>query len=120
MNQKRQKKGAVTHVYTHFLRAATGNALTTVRAGRALTWTTFPKTSRLPALVAGLTRVLTKHTPGMVKRPFLTSSAATSARVASILLAWLRDTSAAPARTSAISVFDIGLPAFPPLPAAFI
>merc|ERR1740121_2520007 len=56
------------------LRAATGKALTTFFAGLALTMTTLPKTSRLPALVAGFILVLILHKPGRVKMPVLTTS----------------------------------------------
>merc|ERR1719347_238532 len=117
------KKGAKRHwgeaqiltkpIYTDFLRAATGNALTMVRAGLALTMTTFPNTSRLPAFVAGFRRVLTMHTPGMVNLPFLTSWAATSARAAKALVAWLRLISAASAMTSAIPVLVMSLTPLP-------
>merc|ERR1712072_669252 len=54
--------------------AATGKALTTSFAGLALTITTLPKTSLLPAFVAGFIRVLILHKPGSVKMPFLTTS----------------------------------------------
>merc|ERR1719476_337089 len=52
-------------------------AFTTVFAGFALTTHILPKISLLPAFVAGLTRVLTMATPGMVNFPvFFTSLAA--------------------------------------------
>merc|ERR1719436_597528 len=42
--------------------------------------TTLPKTSRLPALVAGLVRILSLHRPGIAKMPaFFTFVVATSA-----------------------------------------
>merc|ERR1719277_477713 len=64
------------------LRAFTGYAFTTFRAGLAFTITTLPKTSRLPAFVAGLVRVLILQRPGMVKRPVLeTSCEAISAKL---------------------------------------
>merc|ERR1719362_905249 len=64
-----------------FFRAATQKAFTTVLAGLAFTITTLPKTSFLPALVAGLTRVLIMHKPGMVNLPtFLVSLAPKTAR----------------------------------------
>merc|ERR1740116_16273 len=64
---------------TPFFRAATGKALTIVRAGLAFTIVILPKTSRLPALVAGLTRVLIRQRPGRLKTPaFLTSLVAIS------------------------------------------
>merc|ERR1712203_332991 len=67
-----------------FLSAATAKALTTVLAGLALTITTLPKISFLPALVAGLRRVLIMHKPGIVTFPvFFTSEVATLASVSS-------------------------------------
>merc|ERR1719436_1954547 len=64
------------------LRAFTGYAFTTFRAGLAFTITTLPKTSRLPAFVAGFVRVLILHRPGTVKIPvFDTSCEAISARL---------------------------------------
>merc|ERR1719245_2682506 len=69
-----------------FLMAATGKALTTVFAGCALTATTFPNISLLPAFVAGFTRVLINTMPGTMSFPvFLTCEAATSARAPNIL-----------------------------------
>merc|ERR1712050_595146 len=56
------------------LRAFTGYAFTTLRAGLAFTITTFPKTSRLPAFVAGFVRVLILQRPGTVKIPVLDTS----------------------------------------------
>merc|ERR1712226_1672318 len=64
------------------LRAFTGYALTIFRAGLAFTITTLPKTSRLPAFVAGFVRVLILHRPGTVKIPlFDTSWEAISAKL---------------------------------------
>merc|ERR1719476_358608 len=54
-----------------FFNAETGNAFTTVLAGLALTMTTFPKTSLLPAFVAGFKRVLIMHKPGSTNLPAL-------------------------------------------------
>merc|ERR1719384_2801244 len=52
-----------------------------VFAGFALTCTSLPKIIFLPALVAGLLRVLMRATPGIVKTPLdFTSVDATSAR----------------------------------------
>merc|ERR1711972_186866 len=56
------------------LRAFTGYAFTIFRAGLAFTITTLPKTSRLPAFVAGFVRVLILHRPGTVKIPLLDTS----------------------------------------------
>merc|ERR1719251_437235 len=64
-------------------RAATGKALTIVRAGLALTMHTLPKISFLLALVAGFFLVLILQRPGRVKTPdFFTSAVATSAILA--------------------------------------
>merc|ERR1711976_1118814 len=66
--------------------AATGKAFTIFFAGFALTMTTFPKTSRLPAFVAGFVRVFSLQRPGRVNTPvFLTSAVATLAMVSNIL-----------------------------------
>merc|ERR1719453_68277 len=63
-------------------RAATGKAFTIFFAGLAFTMTTLPKTSLLPAFVAGFIRVLILHKPGSVKMPLLTTSfVAISARL---------------------------------------
>merc|ERR1719251_44995 len=64
-----------------FFKAATGKAFTIVLAGFAFTICILPKISRLPALVAGLTRVLILQRPGTVKTPaFFTSFVAMSAK----------------------------------------
>merc|ERR1740115_593570 len=57
-----------------------------VFAGFALQKMTLPKTSLFPALVAAFWRVFTITTPGMVNLPFLTSLAATSARLSKTFL----------------------------------
>merc|ERR1719476_589874 len=54
-----------------FFNTETGKALTTVRAGLALTIRISPKISLLPAFVAGLWRVLIMHKPGTVNLPTL-------------------------------------------------
>merc|ERR550525_1925478 len=65
-----------------FFKIETGKALTTGLAGLALTMTTLPKTSLLPAFVAGFKRVLTMHKPGTTNFPArFTSFAAISARL---------------------------------------
>merc|ERR1719443_2863949 len=62
--------------------AATGKALTTVLAGFAFTFISWPKAILTPALVAGLTRVLILQRPGIVKMPvFFTSVVARVARL---------------------------------------
>merc|ERR1740138_472123 len=67
---------------TCFFSAAAGKALTIVLAGLAAHLTSLPKTFRTPAFVAGFTRVLRRHKPGMLKAPvFFTSFAAISIKV---------------------------------------
>merc|ERR1712007_280980 len=69
-------------VQTLALRAATGKAFTIFFAGLAFTMTVLPKTSLLPAFVAGFILVLILHKPGRVKMPVLvTSFVAMSARL---------------------------------------
>merc|ERR1712226_1282551 len=66
------------------LRALAGKAFTTLRAGFAFTMTTLPKTSRLPAFVAGFVLVFSLQRPGSMKIPVLaTSAVAMLARVSS-------------------------------------
>merc|ERR1719362_1897993 len=98
-----------------FFKAATQKAFTTVLAGLAFTITTLPKISFLPALVAGLTRVLIMHKPGMVNLPtFLVSLAPKAAR------AFKTDTtcpffnSASSASFRAMAPLDIARPVFMP------
>merc|ERR1712050_599906 len=68
--------------YTLSLRVFAGKAFTIFFAGFALTMTTLPKISLLPALVAGLVRVFKRHNPGIANTPvFFTSFVATSARL---------------------------------------
>merc|ERR1712066_190894 len=95
-----------------FFKAATQEALTTVFAGFAFTIITLPKTSLLPALVAGFTRVLIMQRPGMVNLPFFTSLVATSANDSSIFLATAGFTSVAAASAAARAPFDMAAPAF--------
>merc|ERR1719188_591334 len=62
--------------------ALAGKAFTILRAGLAFTMTTLPKTSRLPAFVAGFVLVFSRQRPGSVKTPaFVTSAAASSAKL---------------------------------------
>merc|ERR1740127_237797 len=107
-----------------FFNAATANAFTTVLAGLAFTIITLPKTSLLPALVAGFWRVLIMHKPGKTNFPALfTSLVAMAARLsmifaASAFLISIPDATSASARPPLV----IGLaPAFIPFMAlAFI
>merc|ERR550525_1844687 len=69
-----------------FFRTDTGKAFTIVLAGLALTMTVLPKTSLLPAFVAGFNRVLIIHKPGSTNFPaFFTSFAPISAKLAKAL-----------------------------------
>merc|ERR1712113_597206 len=91
-----------------FFKAERGKAFTTFLAGFAFTMTTFPKTSLLPALVAGLTRVLILRRPGMVKTPVLfTSFVAMSARLFRIFPQRLFLSSVSVESTSAMAPFVI-------------
>merc|ERR1711865_858261 len=64
------------------LSAATGKAFTTVLAGLAFTFISWPKAILSPALVAGFTRVLILQRPGIVKIPvFFTSAVARVAKL---------------------------------------
>ena len=64
------------------LSAATAKAFTTVLAAFAFTLTSLPKMFLIPALVAGLTRVLILQRPGIVKMPvFFTSAVAKVAKL---------------------------------------
>merc|ERR1712232_654114 len=96
---------------TAFLRAATAKAFTTVVAGFAFTIITLPKTSLLPALVAGFTRVLIMQRPWMVNLPFFTSLVATTAKLSSIFLATAGFTSVASASAAARPPFVMTAPA---------
>merc|ERR1740127_274817 len=67
------------------LRAATGYAFTIVLAAFALTFTSLPKAILVPALVAGLWRVLIMQRPGMTNLPaFFTSAVARAAKLSMI------------------------------------
>merc|ERR1712060_496021 len=97
-----------------FLRAATQKAFTTVLAGLALTKTTLPKTSRLPALVAGFWRVLTMHSPGIVTFPTLfTCAVATAAKLSKTFKTSFFFISVSVAMASARPPFDKTLLAAP-------
>merc|ERR1719321_1268231 len=50
-----------------------------VLAAFAFTFTSLPKTLRMPAFVAGFTRVLMRQRPGTVKMPFFFTSVAAMA-----------------------------------------
>merc|ERR1719230_602183 len=66
---------------THSFKAFTAKHFTTVCAALAFTFTSLPKAMRLPALRAGLCRVLIMQTPGITNLPvFLVSDVASSAR----------------------------------------
>merc|ERR1719384_457195 len=100
------------------LRAAVGNALTTVLAGFALTTTSLPNIIFLEAFVAGFLLVLILARPGMVNTPdFFTSAVPTSAKLPKILVTTLFFSSTLVARTSARAplVMVFGAAAFIPL-----
>merc|ERR1719401_2943429 len=104
--------GARVQPQTLFFKAATGKALTMVRAGLAFTNCILPKISFWQALVAGFTRVLIRQRPGKVKTPVdLTSLAAVSARLAMILPATFCLISNSVARLAAMAPLVMGLPA---------
>merc|ERR1711979_92246 len=95
-----------------FFRAAAGKAFTIFRAGFASTITTLPKTSLLPAFVAGFVRVFNLHKPGREKRPVLpTSFVAISAKLSMNFEHTDFFSSHEVASASAIAPFVIGLPA---------
>merc|ERR1719420_2534108 len=95
-----------------FFRAAAGKAFTIFRAGFAFTITTLPKTSLLPAFVAGFVRVFSLHKPGREKMPVLpTSFVAISARLSMNFEHTDFLSSHEVASASAIAPFVIGLPA---------
>merc|ERR1711913_20343 len=97
-----------------FFRAETGKAFTIVLAGFAFTMTTLPKTSLLPALVAGLRRVLIMQSPGKTNLPaLLTCAVATSASASTTFLQTDFFSSQPPAKASARPPLVMGLaPAF--------
>merc|ERR1712176_640579 len=93
------------HFYSQILafNAATGNAFTIFLAGLALTMTTFPKTSRFPAFVAGFVRIFKRAKPGTVNTPvFFTSWVATRASSSSAFDATVFFSSHAVANASAM------------------
>merc|ERR1719171_1056569 len=95
-----------------FFRAAAGKAFTIFRAGFAFTITTLPKTSLLPAFVAGFIRIFNLHKPGKEKMPVLpTSFVAISAKLSMNFEHTDFLSSHEVASASAIAPFDIGLPA---------
>merc|ERR1719384_60301 len=85
------------------LRAAVGNALTTVLAGFALTTTSLPNIIFLEAFVAGFLLVLILARPGIVNTPdFFTSAVPTSAKLAKSFMTTLFFSSQLVARASAM------------------
>merc|ERR1719271_2333193 len=64
-----------------FFKVETQYAFTIVVAARAFTLMVLPNACAVPAFLAGLTRVLSMHKPGMVNLPvFLTSMVARAAK----------------------------------------
>merc|ERR1719446_94321 len=95
-----------------FFRAATQYALTIILAGLALTTTTWPNISRLPAFVAGFVRVFTMQSPGMVTFPaLLTCLVATEARLSKTFMQSLFFSSVSVAMASAKPPLDKALAA---------
>merc|ERR1719463_278228 len=93
--------------------ALTANALTMVRAGFALTTTSLPNAILLPAFCAGLCRVFTMHTPGIVNLPVdFTSLPTNVARASSTLLASDFFISQEVPKASAMAPFDKALAPF--------
>merc|ERR1719499_2598929 len=81
-------------------------------AGFAFTTTTLPNISRLPALVAGFTRVLTMHRPGTVNLPtFFTWPVATPAKLSKTLETAVFFISHSSAMACAIAPLDMAGPA---------
>merc|ERR1719492_241209 len=110
---ERVTRNAALQSQTLFLRALTGNAFTTVFAAAALTTTSFPNITFLPALRAGFTLVFNVTRPGMVNLPVPTVSLApTSARESNILDTTLFFISIAVATASARPPLVMGLPPF--------
>merc|ERR1719411_2300396 len=101
------------------LSAATGNALTTVLAGFALTTTSWPNIILLAAFVAGFLLVLILARPGMVNTPdFFTSAVPISANEPKSFVTTLFFSSALVARASAMAPLDMafaGAAFIPPL-----
>merc|ERR1719229_1867411 len=117
----RKVAGLPRWAQTAFFSAATGKAFTMVLAGFAFTITTLPKISLLPALVAGFTRVLIMHTPGIVHFPALfTSRVATLARLSRIFDTSDFFSSVASANSCARAPLLSAVIAFMPLFIAFI
>merc|ERR1712137_1174466 len=93
------------------LQGGCGKAFTIFRAGFAFTITTLPKTSLLPAFVAGFVRVFNLHKPGRENRPVLpTSFVAISAKLSMNLEHTDFLSSQDVASASAIAPLVIGLP----------
>merc|ERR1719359_2045254 len=107
--------------HTLSFNAFTAKALTIVRAGLALTFTSLPNAIRLPAFCAGLWRVFTMHTPGSVNLPVdFTSFVIRLARASNTLLASDFFISHAVPKASAIAPFDRALAPFIAFIAFFI
>merc|ERR1712146_71968 len=93
------------------LRVLAGNALTTVLAGFALTSTSLPNISFLPAFVAGFLRVLIITRPGTTNLPFfLVSSVPMLAKVDRAVLATLLFPSQASAIAASRALLVMAVP----------
>merc|ERR1719272_295642 len=106
---------------THDFKSFVAKHLTTVHAALALTLISLPKAMRLPAFLAGLLRVLTMQTPGILNLPvLLTSLVTSSARASKTLLISALFVSHAVAMASATALFGIAVTPFFPFFIAFI
>merc|ERR1740133_395110 len=99
---------------TLFFKADTAKAFTTVLAGLALTFISWPNIKRLPAFVAALCFVLIMQTPGIVNLPVpFTSLPASVAKASKTFATSDFFCSPAVANASAMAPFGIALtPAF--------
>merc|ERR1712217_422000 len=109
---EREENHIPERLYKLSLMVLAGNAFTIFFAGFAFTITTLPKTSLLPAFVAGFVRAFNLHKPGREKRPVLpTSFVAISAKLSMNFEHTDFLSSHEAASASAMAPFVIGLPA---------
>merc|ERR1719271_1468966 len=102
-----QKEGSLQ---TQFFKVFTAKHFTTVRAGFALTFISWPNITRLPAFVAALCFVLIMQTPGIVNLPLpFTSLPASVAKASKTFATSDFFCSHAVANASAMDLFGIAL-----------
>merc|ERR1711862_511507 len=83
-SEKAYKSNCNPQLQICFFNAAAGKAFTIVFAGFAATFISLPKMFFTPAFVAGFTRVLMRHSPGIANTPvFLTSFEAMATKLLS-------------------------------------